>query len=318
MAVLPSPPEGAGVKRVVLDVDTGVDDALALILALRSPELQLEAVTTLAGNAPLEATTRNTRLVLEVAQAPAAIPVAAGAARPLLREPVNATMVHGADGLGNVTGIYPAPKHPLSDKKAASLLLELIDRYGEELTIIAVGPMTNLAEAARQDLATFRRVGEIVEMGGALRVPGNITPLAEFNVYVDPEAMSVVMATGVRCRLLPLDVTTKAPLPRQTLRQLAQERDSAVFQFVREITVLVFDFYQKFVGLDGFHLHDPMAVAAAIDPTLFTWETMRLEVRTDEAERGRTVESPAGAPVAVATAVEGERFLRLFTDRVCR
>lgn len=306
-------------KRVLLDVDTGVDDALALLLALRSPELHLEAITTVAGNVPVEVATRNTRLVLDVAQAPSDLPLAPGAARPLARELVSSTYVHGADGLGNVTSVYPEPKYPLSGKDAPTLLLEKIAEHGESLTLIALGPMTNLALAARRDPTTFRRVGEIVEMGGAVRVRGNISPVAEFNLYVDPEAAAEVVATGVRLRLVPLDATTQAVLGRAELRRLAQERDSAVFQFVREISVVICDFYQRVVGLDGFHPHDPMAVAAAIDPSLFTWEALRLEVRTQEAERGRTVGTPsAGSSVLVATGVDSRRFLELFTQRVCR
>lgn len=306
-------------KRVIMDVDTGVDDALALILALRSPELHLEAVTTVAGNPSLENATRNTRLVLDVAQAPAEVLVARGAARPVARELVTAEIVHGADGLGNVTGVYPPPRHPLAEEEAADLLLERIDRYGEALTVIATAPMTNLARAARRDPFAFRRVGQIVQMGGAIRVPGNISPLAEYNLYVDPEAAAEVVASGARLRLVPLDVTLQVALLRSELRRLAQERDSAVFQFVREITVLCMDAHQKFLGLDGIHLHDPAAVAAALDPTLFTWEPVRISVRTGEAERGRTLATAdTTSPVAVATAVDAKRFLSLFTERVCR
>jgi len=302
-----------------LDVDTGVDDALALLLALRSPELHLEAVTTVAGNTSLENATRNTRLVLDVAQAPAELQVARGAAHPLAHELMTAEDVHGADGLGNVTGVYPPPRHPLAEDDAADLLLATIDRYGDSLTLVATAPMTNLAEAARRDAAIFRRVGEILQMGGAIRVPGNISPLAEYNFYVDPEAAAAVVASGARLQLVPLEVTLQAALLRSELRRLAQERDSAVFQFVREITVLCMDAHQKFLGLNGIHLHDPAAVAAAIDPTLFTWQPVRLTVGTDEAERGRTLATPdPDSPVAVATAVDAERLLALFTERVCR
>jgi purine nucleosidase len=302
-----------------MDVDTGVDDALALLLALRSPELHLEAVTTVAGNTSLEKATRNTRLVLDVAQAPALVRVARGAARPLAHELVTADVIHGADGLGNVTGVYPPPRHPLAAEGAVDLLLEMIDRHREALTVIATAPMTNLARAARRDATIFCRVGEIVQMGGAIRVPGNVSPLAEYNLYVDPEAAAAVLASGARLRLVPLDVTLQAALLRSELRRLALERDSAVFQFVREITVLCMDAHQKFLGLDGIHLHDPAAVAAALDPTLFTWEPVRLTVRTDEAERGRTLATPgANSPVAVATAVDAKRFLSLFAERVCR
>ena len=306
-------------KRVAIDVDTGVDDALALILALRSPELSIEAVTTVAGNVPVETATRNTRLVMDVAQAPPSLLLAQGAPRPLKREIVHSTFVHGADGLGNASSVYPQPQHPVIEKAAATFLLELIEHHGDGLTLISLGPMTNLALAARQEPAVFRRVGEVVQMGGAVRHPGNITPAAEFNIYVDPEAAAEVVATGVRLRLVPLDATTGALLTRAELRRLALERDSAVFQFVREITVVILDFYQQHLGLGGFHPHDLMAVAAAIDPTLLIWERMRLEVRTDDAERGRTVGVPdESSPVLVATGVDAERFLLFLTDRVCR
>jgi len=306
-------------KRVAIDVDTGVDDALALLLALRSPELSVEAVTTVNGNVSVETATRNTRLVLDVAQAPPGLLLAQGAPRPLVRESVHSTFVHGADGLGNAASVYPPPKHPVIEKDAATLLLELIGRYGDALTLVSLGPMTNLALAARRDPGEFRRVGEVVQMGGAVRRPGNITPTAEFNIYVDPEAAAEVVATGVRLRLVPLDATTGALLPRAELRRLALERDSAAFQFIREITVVIFDFYQQRLGLEGFHPHDPMALAAAIDPTLLTWERMRLEVRTDEAERGRTVGTPdEDSPVLVATGVDAGRFLPFLTDRICR
>jgi len=226
----------------------------------------------------LENATRNTRLVLDVAQAPPEVLVARGAARPLAHELVTAEIVHGADGLGNVTGVYPAPRHPLAEEEAADLLLEMIDRYGDTLTVIATAPMTNLALAARRDAAIFRRVGEIVQMGGAIRVPGNISPLAEYNLYVDPEAAAEVVASGARLRLVPLDVTLQAALLRSELRRLAQERDSAVFQFVREITVLCMDAHQKFLGLNGIHLHDPAVVAALMNSGRFSAAQSRLAV----------------------------------------
>ena len=306
-------------KRIVLDVDTGVDDALALLLALRSPELTLEAVTTVAGNVAVETATRNTRLVLELAQAPKELRVAEGAAQPLQRPLLTAAQVHGSDGLGNVTGVYPPPQHPLAGNEASDLLLEVIGEYGKELTIVATGPMTNLARAAQRDPERFRQVGEIVQMGGALKVRGNTSPVAEFNLYVDPEAAAVVLAAGVPLRLVPLDVTEQVILLRSELRRRALERDSTVFQFVREFTVLYFDFQQRMSGLNGGYLHDPTAGAAVIDPALLTWQPAQVEVRTDEAERGRTVATPTpDSSVQVATAVDAARVLELFCDRVCR
>ena len=308
-------------KRVLLDVDTGVDDALALLFALRSPELKVEGVTTVAGNLPVELCTRNTRLVLDLAEAPRDLPVAQGAAKPLTRELHTAASVHGEDGLGNVAKLYPAPAHPLDPRPAADLILEEIAEFGDELTLVPTGPMTNLAQAARQDPETFGKAGEIIQMGGAVGVPGNASPWAEFNIFVDPEAAAEVLATGVPLRLVPLDVTHRVILMREELKRLMAGRDSRVFQFVREITVLYFDYQQKKTGLKGGYLHDPTAVAAAIEPDLFIWEPVTLEVRTGEEERGRTVASPAAgssAPHWAATEVDYQQVLKLFTNRVCR
>ena len=308
-------------KPVLLDVDTGVDDALALILALRSPELQVEAVTTVAGNVPLDRCTHNTRLVLDLLEAPRTLPVVQGAAKPLTRELHTAGEVHGNDGLGNAGQLYPPPQHPLGPHEAVDLILEKIAQYGEDLTIIATGPMTNLALAARKNPEQFGALGGIVQMGGAVGVPGNTGPWSEFNIYVDPEAAAEVLTTGVPLRLVPLDATRQVVLMREELRRLAGERDSRVFQFVREITVLYFDYQQKRTDLNGGYLHDPTAVVAAIDPGLFIWEPVRIEVRTSEEERGRTVVHPAPAEGArhwVATEVDYQAVLRMFADRVCR
>lgn len=308
-------------NRILLDVDTGVDDALALCFALRSPELSVEAITTVAGNIPVESCTRNTRLVLDLLEAPKALPVAEGADKPLERDLYTAALVHGNDGLGNVASLYPAPEHPLCEHSASDLILEMIDRYGDDLTLVPTGPMTNIALAAQQNPELFRTVGGIVQMGGAVGVPGNTGPWSEFNIYVDPEASAKVLGTGVPLRLVPLDVTHQVVLLREELRRLAQERDSRVFQFIREITVLYFDYQKNKTGLDGGYLHDPTAVAAAIEPGLFIWEPVTIEIRTDEENRGRTVIQPAPAEGTrhwVATEVDYQRVIKMFTDRVCR
>lgn len=311
---------------VALDVDTGVDDALALILALRSPELDLRAVTSVAGNTTVESATRNTLLVLDRLEARADLPVAAGAAQPLARPLVTAAEVHGADGLGNASGVYPRSTRPVAPMDAAELLLQTIREHPRALTLIATGPMTNLARAFARDPAAFGQLREIVQMGGAVAVPGNTSPHAEFNLYVDPEAAAAVFAAGVPLRLVPLDVTEQLVLTRARVRQFALERDSAVFQFVRECTVLYFDFHQQRAGINGGHLHDPAAVTAVIHPEWFTWRRGRLGIETGERERGRLrVEwdeaGPAQACPAlaeVATGVEVARVVGLVEERVCR
>lgn len=310
---------------VALDLDTGVDDALALILALRSPELDLRAVTTVAGNTTVENATRNTLLVLDRLEARADLDVAPGAAAPLVQPLATAAAVHGADGLGNVSALYPRSARKLAPvdaqtgvrMDAADLLLATIRERPRELTLIATGPMTNLARALARDAATFRRVKEIVQMGGAVAVPGNTSPHAEFNLYVDPEAAERVFSAGIPLRLVPLDVTEQLVLTRARLRELALERDSAVFQFVRECTVIYFDFHLERLGLNGGYLHDPAAVTAAFHPEWFTWR--RACLRMNPAERGRLEASWDDAgPAQVAVGVDVPRVVDFIADRVCR
>ena len=332
-------------RKVLLDVDTGVDDALALIFALRSPELDVRAITTVAGNTTVDRALRNTLLLLDVLQAPA-IPVARGADRPLLRPLVTAGDVHGADGFGNATTVYPPPRRGPCDKDATELILSTIASTSaaerDQLTLVATGPLTNLARALEADPATFRLLGRLVVMGGAFRTAGNTGPAAEFNFFCDPEAARAVFQAGLQVTLVPLDASERAVLPRASLRALSQQRDSSVFQFVREFTVLWFDYHREVAGLDGGYLHDPLAVAAAALPDLLRTVHTRVSVETaGEFTAGMTVADlhehkpgpevlarfggealqggpygPPNAHVAMDAAVP--RFLDLFYERVCR
>ncbi len=328
-------------RKVLLDVDTGVDDALALIFALRSPELDVRAITTVAGNTAVDSVLRNTLLLLDVLQAPA-IPVARGADRPLLRPLVTAGDVHGADGFGNATTVYPPPRRGPCDQDATELILSTIAAEREHLTLVATGPLTNLARALEADPATFRLLGKLVVMGGAFRTAGNTGPVAEFNFFCDPDAARAVFQAGLQVTLVPLDVSERAVLPRASLRTLSQRRDSSVFQFVREFTVLWFDYHREVAGLDGGHLHDPLAVAAAALPDLLRTVHTRVSVETaGEFTAGMTVADlrgrkpgpemlarfggeaaqggPYGPPNAhVAMDADVPRFLDLFYERVCR
>ena len=328
-------------RKVLLDVDTGVDDALALVFALRSPELDVRAITTVAGNTTVDKTLRNTLLLLDVLQAPA-IPVARGAAGPLRRPLVTAEDVHGADGLGNATTVYPPPRRAPLDRDATELILSTIAAERDQLTLVATGPLTNLARALEADPATFRLLGKLVVMGGAFRTWGNTGPVAEFNFFCDPEAARAVLEAGLDVTLVPLDVTERAVLPRAAVRALSQQRDSSLFQFVREFTVLWFDYHREVAGLDGGHLHDPLAVAAVACPHLFRTVHTRVTVETaGELTAGMTVADwrerkpgpqvlarfggdaaqagPYGPPNAhVAVEADLARFLDLFCERVCR
>jgi purine nucleosidase len=173
--------------RMILDTDPGIDDALAIFLALASPEVQLEAITTVSGNVPIEHTTRNALALLELAGR-TDIPVARGCDRPLLGSAALAADVHGENGLGGV--LLPEPRLLTQGQHAVELIIERVLAAPGEITLVAVGPLTNLALALRREPRLVEAVREVVIMGGALRVPGNITPCAEFNIFVDPHAAS--------------------------------------------------------------------------------------------------------------------------------
>lgn len=305
-------------RPVLLDVDTGVDDALAIILALRSPELALQGITTVSGNVPLAQTTANTLTVLDVLDAPP-VPVAAGAARPLARPGITAGEVHGGDGLGGVARTFPASRRRAGED-AVGFMLETIRRLSGELTLVATGPLTNLALAIRRDPETVRRLGSLVVMGGAIRVPGNVGPVSEFNFAVDPEAAAIVLRAGLPLTLVPLDVTERVTLTERLVEE--SSRGGKLPTFVRQITATTMAFHRDHEGTEGIFLHDPLAIGVALDSSLVRREPMAVAVET----QGRLTAGMAvadlrrrsrAAPTAnVCVEVEAERFLALFTERV--
>jgi inosine-uridine nucleoside N-ribohydrolase len=205
-------PEPHDPVKVVLDTDAGVDDAIAIVLALNSPEVDLVAVTTVAGNAPVAECTRNCLLLAELLRPEKPPPVSEGAEAPLRKKLVTAPEVHGPDGLGGELGSLPRPRLDASPRSAVDVLIETARGHPGEAILVATGPLTNVASALRADpeaLALYRRV---VVMGGAFYVPGNTGPVAEFNFFVDPEAADAVMNAGLPTTLVPLDATTRSPL----------------------------------------------------------------------------------------------------------
>ncbi len=305
---------------VLVDTDPGVDDALALLLALRSPEWRVVAVTTVAGNVPVEVATANAaRLVALGAPAPLP-PVVAGAARPLVRPLVTATHVHGEDGLaGLAAGLGPPPPAaPRGD--AAELLIECARRWPGELVVVALGPLTNLARAVERDPGPLRAARAVVAMAGSVAVGGNVTPAAEFNAYVDPEAAARVVAAGLPLTLIPLDVTRRVVWRPDRIRGLAGSSDP-----VARFAVMLAERALAGTGngAPGVVMHDPLAVAAALDPGLVVAPCLPVAVETaGELTRGATVVDRrpggrAGAGCRVALEVDAERVLRLYEARVC-
>lgn len=307
--------------RIILDTDPGIDDALALFLALASPEVQLEAVTTVSGNVSVEDTTRNALTLLELAGR-TEIPVARGCASPLLGETVAAADVHGENGLGGVT--LPVPRKLPLVEHATDVLIEKIMAAPGEITLVAIGPLTNLALALRREPQLIQAVREVVIMGGALRVPGNVTPCAEFNIYVDPYAAHIVLHAGWPIRLVTLDTTTRTLLSRELVARLA-----AGGRPVPQLLKRLLDYYCDIFGgarqLSAIEMHDPLCLAASFRPDLLTWQEAYVDVElAGKLTLGETVGFFArpGRPLAqspnvlASVDVDVERFIQLYIERI--
>ncbi len=303
---------------LIMDVDTGVDDALALLLALASPEVELVGVSTVAGNVPLSRTTDNTLRLLQWAGR-ADVPVYAGAERPLVRDAVAAADVHGATGLGAAQ--LPEARTSSAGDGVEFLLKTLQARPGE-IILAATGPLTNLARAEAQVPGVLRQARQVVIMGGAVRVPGNITPTAEFNFYADPHAARQVLASEAELVLVGLDATHQVWLAQAAL----QACTGPYAAFCRAACEPVIAFESVHYGSAGMHVHDPVALGAALWPQLFRTQQLWVDVEASgELAAGQVVvdqralasdQERLGRPVACAVDVEQARFLELFTERV--
>ena len=298
---------------IVIDCDPGHDDAIAILLALASPELELRGITTVAGNQTLEKTTRNALKVLELAGR-ADVQVAAGAERPLRRELRTAAHVHGESGLDGPD--LPEPTAAPVDAHAADLMAELL-RPG--VVLVPTGPLTNVALLLERHPGVTGRLERIAWMGGAIG-EGNVTPAAEFNAFVDPEAAAAVFASGIPITMVGLDVTHKALFTRAHAERLREAGRAG--RFVAELSDFFQAFHERSYGFDGSPIHDAMAVAHVIDPTLMTTRpaNVAVETRSDYCD-GRTVVDLRGVtdrePNAdVGVDVDAKRFLELLVSRI--
>ena len=320
-------------QHLLIDTDPGIDDALAILLALRSPAARVEGVTTVAGNVAVDCATANARRILAVAGPDPLPALAAGAPAPLKRELVTAHQVHGQDGLGNLERFvepdgrprYPEPSPAFEMRSGPEAILDAADRWGAELTIVALGPLTNLALALQQDARRLGRIGRIVVMGGAIAVPGNITPAAEFNFYVDPEAAAAVLDAGLPVELVPLDVTRRVVLTHGALTERLLRCSDRVARFILDFTLHGFAFGEEREG-GGIVLHDPLAMAVALDPSLVTFEALHVEVECEgKLTRGLSLADRRAIPshrkrastCRVAMDVDAERVLGMVLERLC-
>ena len=292
---------------LLLDVDTGLDDALALAMAVLLDEVSLIAATTVAGNVDVERATWNTRRVLDWLGA-ISVPVARGAARPLLRPHRDARMVHGEDGLGGAQ-LPVARSGPVIDTSAPEVIVRTARRYAGRLRLVCLGPLTNVAIALRLEPRLPELVERLVIMGGAFAVPGNVTPAAEFNVWSDPEAASIVAEAGFRAVWVGLDVTREVRLERgQRDRLLGFETPAA--RLLVETTRQLLDRPNG----GGVILHDPLALAVAVYPELVGGLPVQVTVDTSSGPTaGHTAyHIQEGAPSLVAQSIDQTRFFALF------
>jgi len=309
-------------RKIIIDTDPGQDDAVAILLALGSPdEIDLLGITTVAGNVPLALTQKNARITCEVADRPE-VKVFAGCDAPLERALVTAEHVHGGTGLDGPDLFEPTM--PLQDQHGVDFIIDTLRAEpAGTVTLCPLGPLTNIGAAFRKAPDIIDRVQEIVLMGGAYFEVGNITPAAEFNIYVDPEAAQKVLASGVRVTMMPLDVTHKALTSRARV-QAFRDLGSRVGSFTAEML----DFFERFdvekYGSEGGPLHDPCVIAYLIRPELFSGRHVNVEVETSSAlTLGMTVADWWGVTDRPANAlfigeVDADGFFTLLTERLGR
>ncbi len=312
-------------QKIIIDTDPGVDDAMAIFFALKSPELDVIGLTTIFGNVHTELATTNALLLLEIAGR-TDIPVARGADNPLavpFKGPV--PYIHGDDGQGNVN--LPPPQTKAIDQPAAEFIIEQVMAAPGEITLVPVGPLTNIALALRLEPRIAQHVKEVVLMGGNALCPGNASPAAEANIFNDPEAADVVFGADWPVTMVGLDVTHKVNMTGAHLDRYAAA-SNPLAQHVSRIVPLYRSYFESnHPGMDGIYVHDSSAIAYVIDPTLFTVERWPVRVETQGISRGKTWPATGGderipspwrgrPPVNVCVDVDAARLLDLELSRV--
>lgn len=320
--------------KVIIDTDPGADDALAILLALASPELEVVGVTTVCGNVPVGQATKNLLRILNLVKTPPGLLVGQGAARPLEEDLVTAFQVHGSDGLGELDRVltaagipqYPSARLPSILPTAQEVWNDCVRRYPDEVALITLGPLTNVALGLKVNPLTVQKFHSVISMGGAIGVPGNIAPAAEFNIYVDPHAAHRVFQASLPLTLVPLDVTTRVGVTRGLLATWAAESRDPLSRMVIDLTDKAFGFAEDVEGHGTFYFHDPLAVLAAIEPSLMTMEFLHVSVEmAGQVSRGITIadrrlrkpEQKATPNMRVAVDVDVDRALHLLRTRLC-
>ena len=305
-------------KRIIIDTDPGIDDVLALLLALASPELSLEGVSVVHGNCSAEQATRNGLAVLELAKA-SHIPLAKGCELPLVQPSLLAPETHGNTGLGYAK--LPEPRTKPTVQHGCDFLIEKVLSNPGEITLVAIGPLTNVAMAIRKEPSFAKSLKELIIMGGAIRHEGNTTALGEFNVYVDPHAAHIVFHAGIPTTLVPLDVTYHCILTSEDVERL-RKIDSPIPKFIKDTTDFYMEYHVRYQGIKGCIINDPLALALTFAPELCDYEELPVDVDiSGGVSMGKTLadfynynKKPANMKVALG--VRARDFIELFLERM--
>ena len=270
--------------NIIFDTDPGVDDAFALLYALNHPNINVLGITTVFGNVPVETSTKNALILSEMAHKGTI--VYQGANKPLERKVTNyPTFIHGHDGLGDTN--HPQSKFNASKLDAAKFIINEINENSGNINLVAVGPLTNIANSIKQDPSIANKVNSLIIMGGSWLAGGNITPVAEANIYNDPEAAEIVFKSGLPIIMVGLDVTHKVFLSQKEIDKLSSLNNSG--KFLKKISNIYMKFYKDTRNMDGCFFHDATAVIAMTNPELFKYKFARVYVSQDILTRGQTV-----------------------------
>ncbi len=305
-------------KRVLFDTDPGIDDSLAILLAVASPELKMEGISVVHGNCSVEQALANALGVLELAHA-GDIPVARGFALPLVQPSLLAPETHGNGGIGYAR--VPEPTATPVAQHSVDFLIEKIMSAPGEITLVCIGPLTNVAVALRKEPGIIKAVKDVVIMGGAIRHQGNSSPLAEFNVHVDPHAAHIVYHSGMPITLVPLDVTYQCILTHADVARL-QKLASRISQFITDSTRFYMEYHDEYQQIDGCIINDPLALALTFAPELCEYETHYVDVDiSGGVSVGKTFAdfykvSKQPANMRVALGVRARDFMELFLTRM--
>ncbi|MCG3141361.1 MAG: Pyrimidine-specific ribonucleoside hydrolase RihA [Anaerolineae bacterium] len=309
-------------ESILIDTDPGIDDAMAILFALKAPELEVYALTTVYGNHFVEITTRNALRLLELASRDE-IPVARGASAPLVREYTSPpTFVHGSDGLGDA-GLTDEPDDEPAHARAAQFIVEAVMSHPGEITLVPLGPLTNIAMALKLEPRLVKATKRVVLMGGAAFAPGNVSPVAEANIYNDPEAAAVVFGAGWDVTMVGLDVTTRIDMSRAYIDALAATR-APYAELVARMAPHYQTFHARAYQNDGaLHTHDPAVIAYLIQPALFQTASYRVRVDTSGVCTGKIVVDREGkwydgVATNICVGVDEAGVLELFRERITR